>query len=158
MSDKNVRKRSYPPGTDSAENHREVHQQPGTSSSSSFSFSLDQMAATEPVGLVCRNGDVNLLYHMIQHGRPMTYPDDRRWFPIHEAAAALSYDCAELLIRTGMLDLSEIMRVTRSTVTLRAAFSKSGSQRGRTRRADTASSGMPRLKQDPRQESRQAPS
>ncbi|KAH7726294.1 ankyrin repeat and SOCS box protein 3 [Aphelenchoides avenae] len=66
------------------------------------------MAATEPVGLVCRNGDVNLLYHMIQHGRPMTYPDDRRWFPIHEAAAALSYDCAELLIRTAKVDLNEV--------------------------------------------------
>lgn len=56
-----------------------------------------------PIGLVCRKGDVRLLEYLIKNGRKVCYGDDRRWFPIHEAAAALQHECCDVLLKTGTL-------------------------------------------------------
>lgn len=51
-----------------------------------------------PVGAAAREGDCELLYRLIQEGKPMDVRDNRGWSPLHEAAAHNSAKCMKVLL------------------------------------------------------------
>ncbi|XP_032912134.1 ankyrin repeat and SOCS box protein 3 isoform X2 [Catharus ustulatus] len=53
------------------------------------------------VGLAAREGNVEILRELISRGYSVDVPDNRRWLPIHEAAAHNSTECLKLLIDTA---------------------------------------------------------
>lgn len=57
------------------------------------------------VGLAAREGNVEILRELINRGYSVDVPDNRRWLPIHEAAAHNSSECLKLLIDTGKENL-----------------------------------------------------
>ncbi|XP_027754010.1 ankyrin repeat and SOCS box protein 3 [Empidonax traillii] len=50
------------------------------------------------VGLAAREGKVEILRKLIDQGYSIDVPDNRRWLPIHEAAAHNSSECLRLLL------------------------------------------------------------
>ncbi|NXD20004.1 ASB3 protein, partial [Spelaeornis formosus] len=56
------------------------------------------------VGLAAREGNVEILRELINQGYSIDVPDNRRWLPIHEAAAHNSTECLKLLIDTASAD------------------------------------------------------
>ncbi|XP_023802334.1 ankyrin repeat and SOCS box protein 3-like [Cyanistes caeruleus] len=56
------------------------------------------------VGLAAREGNVEILRELINRGYSVDVPDNRRWLPIHEAAAHNSSECLKLLIDTAPAD------------------------------------------------------
>lgn len=50
------------------------------------------------VGAAAREGDCELLYRLIQEGKPMDVRDNRGWSPLHEAAAHNSAKCMKVLL------------------------------------------------------------
>ncbi|XP_064507066.1 ankyrin repeat and SOCS box protein 3 isoform X1 [Pseudopipra pipra] len=56
------------------------------------------------VGLAAREGNVEILRKLIAQGYSIDVPDNRRWVPIHEAAAHNSSECLRLLIRAAPSD------------------------------------------------------
>ncbi|NXG77356.1 ASB3 protein, partial [Baryphthengus martii] len=56
------------------------------------------------VGLAAREGNVKMLKKLIKQGYSIDVPDNRRWMPIHEAAAHNSTECLRLLIRAAPSD------------------------------------------------------
>ncbi|XP_005042744.1 PREDICTED: ankyrin repeat and SOCS box protein 3 [Ficedula albicollis] len=53
------------------------------------------------VGLAAREGNVEILRELIARGYSVDVPDNRRWLPIHEAAAHNSSECLKLLIEAA---------------------------------------------------------
>uniref|UniRef100_A0A0N5AJP1 SOCS box domain-containing protein n=1 Tax=Syphacia muris TaxID=451379 RepID=A0A0N5AJP1_9BILA len=66
---------------------------------------LNTLAQTVTVGIACRVGDVQLTKLLLnaQFGH---YPDDRGWFPMHEAAFGLHIDCCKALFQTNFSHLN----------------------------------------------------
>ncbi|XP_058658684.1 ankyrin repeat and SOCS box protein 3 [Ammospiza caudacuta] len=56
------------------------------------------------VGLAAREGNVEILRELINRGYSVDVPDNRRWLPIHEAAAHNSSECLKLLIDRAPAD------------------------------------------------------
>ncbi|NWW70444.1 ASB3 protein, partial [Climacteris rufus] len=56
------------------------------------------------VGLAAREGNIEILRELIHRGYSIDVPDNRRWLPIHEAAAHNSSECLKLLIDTAPAD------------------------------------------------------
>ncbi|NXT61055.1 ASB3 protein, partial [Chaetops frenatus] len=56
------------------------------------------------VGLAAREGNIEILRELINRGYSVDVPDNRRWLPIHEAAAHNSSECLKLLIDTAPTD------------------------------------------------------
>ncbi|KFP70703.1 PREDICTED: ankyrin repeat and SOCS box protein 3-like [Acanthisitta chloris] len=56
------------------------------------------------VGLAAREGNVEILRKLINQGYSIDVPDNRRWVPIHEAAAHNSSECLKLLIDAAPSD------------------------------------------------------
>ncbi|KFV05221.1 Ankyrin repeat and SOCS box protein 3 [Tauraco erythrolophus] len=56
------------------------------------------------VGLAARKGNVEMLRKLIEQGYSVDVPDNRRWVPIHEAAAHNRSECLKLLIRAAPSD------------------------------------------------------
>lgn len=50
------------------------------------------------VGAAAREGDCELLYRLIQEGKPIDVRDNRGWSPLHEAAAHNSSKCMKVLL------------------------------------------------------------
>ncbi|XP_033102510.1 ankyrin repeat and SOCS box protein 3-like [Anneissia japonica] len=50
------------------------------------------------VGSAAKAGDVELLRNLIAQGCCISIPDNRGWFPLHEAAAAGNTDCIQILL------------------------------------------------------------
>lgn len=67
-------------------------------------ISLDELAQTVTVGVACRVGDVILTRTLLEAGLG-GFPDDRGWFPMHEAAFGLHIDCCRVLIESGRTNL-----------------------------------------------------
>ncbi|MFH4981458.1 hypothetical protein AB6A40_008167 [Gnathostoma spinigerum] len=55
------------------------------------------------VGVACRLGRPELTRLLLLNGEG-TFPDDRNWFPLHEAAYGLHYDCCDILFKIGHVD------------------------------------------------------
>ncbi|NXK87551.1 ASB3 protein, partial [Formicarius rufipectus] len=53
------------------------------------------------VGLAAREGNTAILRELIQQGYSIDVPDNRRWLPLHEAAAHDSSECLRLLLRAA---------------------------------------------------------
>ncbi|NWR83020.1 ASB3 protein, partial [Furnarius figulus] len=61
----------------------------------------DQCSA---VGLAAREGNAEILRELIAQGYSIDVPDNRRWVPLHEAAARNSSECLRLLIHAAPSD------------------------------------------------------
>ncbi|VDM91931.1 unnamed protein product [Onchocerca ochengi] len=57
------------------------------------------------VGVACRLGNVELTQQLLHAGYG-SYPDDRSWWPIHEAAYGLHLECCKLLIENGRCNVN----------------------------------------------------
>lgn len=69
----------------------------------------NRVAHTVTVGVACRLGHVELTRQLLLAGHGV-FPDDRRWWPIHEAAYGLHYECCQMLIEIGIsLLLTEVL-------------------------------------------------
>lgn len=65
----------------------------------------NRVAHTVTVGVACRLGHTELVRQLLVAGHG-TFPDDRNWWPIHEAAYGLHYECCKLLIEVGHADVN----------------------------------------------------
>uniref|UniRef100_A0A915BBM2 SOCS box domain-containing protein n=1 Tax=Parascaris univalens TaxID=6257 RepID=A0A915BBM2_PARUN len=65
----------------------------------------NRIAHTVTVGVACRLGHVELTRQLLLAGHGV-FPDDRRWWPIHEAAYGLHYECCQMLIEIGHADVN----------------------------------------------------
>lgn len=54
------------------------------------------------VGVACRLGNVELTQQLLHAGYG-AFPDDRSWWPIHEAAYGLHLECCKVLIESGKI-------------------------------------------------------
>ncbi|VDM37423.1 unnamed protein product [Toxocara canis] len=65
----------------------------------------NRVAHTVTVGVACRLGHIELTRQLLLAGHG-GFPDDRRWWPIHEAAYGLHFECCQLLIEIGHADVN----------------------------------------------------
>ncbi|VDN07929.1 unnamed protein product [Thelazia callipaeda] len=74
------------------------------------------------IGVACRLGNVELTRQLLLTGHRL-FPDDRCWWPLHEAAYGLHLDCCKVLIDSGLCNVNAqahdsvtpLMLVCRST-------------------------------------------
>ncbi|EJD74411.1 hypothetical protein LOAG_18271 [Loa loa] len=76
-----------------------------TSSVGEFEEESIVVESNVTVGVACRLGNVELTRQLLYAGYG-AFPDDRSWWPIHEAAYGLHLECCKVLVESGRCDVN----------------------------------------------------